>query len=91
MFDTVMLDEDKGEIYVHCVDDRIPEHVPEKLLDIERNLIYCLNLSALDFCNMTTWKYPLKYWYEREGLDLSECTYCFDIRKQNDQIRKIYE
>ena len=75
LFDTVLLDEDKGEIYVHCVDDRIPEYVPEKLLDIERNLIYCLNLSALDFCNMTTWKYPLKYWYEREGLDIvfDEC------------------
>lgn len=28
--------------------------------------------------------------YEREGLELSECTYCFDIRKQNDQIRKIF-
>lgn len=28
--------------------------------------------------------------YDREALDLSNCTYCFDIENQNEQIREIF-
>lgn len=65
--ETIVVDEDNGEVYLHCVDGRIPENIPNELIDSELGLIYSIDVTARDFCNVTTWKYPLKYLYEKES------------------------
>lgn len=68
-----MLDIEKGEIYVCSMEGEPPADVPEEIEDISGNTVYGVDILGKEHCNNTTWKYPLKYSYDKERMGI-----CFE-------------
>ena len=70
-----MLDVEKGEIYVCSIEGEPPVDIPDEIESINENIVYGVNTLGEEYCNGTTWKYPIKYRYEKEsmGIRFEDC------------------
>lgn len=70
-----MLDVENGEIYVCSLEGEPPVDIPEEIENINSNTVYGIDIQGKEYCNNTTWKYPLKYSYDKErmGIHFEKC------------------